>query len=222
MRSIGLIGSLAVLFASAPLAGQGTNRQARNTIPPGQRPPAGMCRIWIDGVAAGRQPAATDCQTAVATKPANSRVIWGDQTPFPGKGKFKTDESRGRTIPRTSDRVNGQGRGRDDGEDKVQDRDRRHDDGEDKVQDRNRRRDDDEDKVKDRDRQRGDGRNKAKGRHGRGDDDEDDDADDDRDDEDGRAAARSNTWPVLNGTAAGSVAQIRSMRSRKGKGHGDE
>ena len=63
-------------------------------IPPGQRPPAGMCRIWIDGVPPGQQPAPTDCQTAVATKPANARVIWGDQTAFPGKGngKFKNKE----------------------------------------------------------------------------------------------------------------------------------
>jgi hypothetical protein len=64
-------------------------------IPPGQRPPAGMCRIWIDGVPPGQQPAPTDCQTAVATKPANARVIFGgDGSSFPGKGngKFKNKE----------------------------------------------------------------------------------------------------------------------------------
>jgi hypothetical protein len=66
-------------------------------IPPGQLPPAGMCRIWIDGVPPGRQPAPTDCQTAVATKPANARVIFGgDGTSFPGKGngKFKNKEKQ--------------------------------------------------------------------------------------------------------------------------------
>ena len=62
-------------------------------IPPGQLPPAGMCRIWIDGVPPGQQPAPTDCQTAVATKPANARVIWGDQTAFPGKGKGKSGKN---------------------------------------------------------------------------------------------------------------------------------
>ena len=64
-------------------------------IPPGQMPPAGMCRVWIDGVPPGQQPAPTDCQTAVATKPANARVIFGgDGTSFPGKGngKFKNKE----------------------------------------------------------------------------------------------------------------------------------
>jgi hypothetical protein len=69
----------------------GTSSQSRKSdhIPPGQRPPAGMCRVWIDGVPPGQQPAPTDCQTAVATKPANARVIWGDQSAFPGKGKGK-------------------------------------------------------------------------------------------------------------------------------------
>src|SRR5690348_454759 len=57
-----------------------TEQRRSDNIPPGQRPPAGMCRIWIDGVPPGQQPAPTDCQTAVATKPANARVIWGDQT----------------------------------------------------------------------------------------------------------------------------------------------
>lgn len=115
MRSIAMIGSVAALFISLPLAAQNNkfrtddinrggriqlpssvqeqrdrdSRRAGNKIPPGHLPPAGMCRIWIDGVPPGRQPAPTDCQTAVATKPANARVIWGDQTPFPGKGKDK-------------------------------------------------------------------------------------------------------------------------------------
>ena len=65
-----------------------------NKIPPGHLPPAGMCRIWIDGVPPGRQPAPTDCQTAVATKPANARVIWGDQSAFPGKGKGKFKQGK--------------------------------------------------------------------------------------------------------------------------------
>jgi hypothetical protein len=71
---------------------QGTTQDTRKSdhVPPGQLPPAGMCRVWIDGVPPGQQPAPTDCQTAVATKPANARVIWGDQTAFPGKGKGKS------------------------------------------------------------------------------------------------------------------------------------
>jgi hypothetical protein len=125
MRSIGSLGTLAALLLGAPMAAHAqvsikdrvgailmpTTQQDRTTrdrnghdkIPPGQLPPAGMCRIWIDGVPPGRQPAPTDCQTAVRTKPANARVIWGDQTPFPGKGKGKINKSD-RDDDRTWDR----------------------------------------------------------------------------------------------------------------------
>jgi hypothetical protein len=72
-------------------------RKNSDKIPPGQLPPAGMCRIWIDGVPPGRQPAPTDCQTAVATKPANARVIWGDQSAFPGKGEGKFNKGKGKS-----------------------------------------------------------------------------------------------------------------------------
>ena len=43
------------------------------------RPPPGMCRIWIDGVPAERQPAPTDCATAMRRRPSNARVIFGDE-----------------------------------------------------------------------------------------------------------------------------------------------
>jgi hypothetical protein len=65
--------------AAVPAMAQGKGR-GNDGIPPGQRPPAGMCRIWINGVPPGRQPAATDCATAAAQRPANARIIYGDQT----------------------------------------------------------------------------------------------------------------------------------------------
>ena len=49
-------------------------------VPPGHMPPAGMCRIWIDGVPPGRQPAPTDCTTAERTRPSNARVIYGSES----------------------------------------------------------------------------------------------------------------------------------------------
>lgn len=150
MRSIAVIGALATL-ATAPLSAQGKfrtgdiipggrvpstvmdqiptgdqqdqrNSRKSDRIPPGQLPPAGMCRIWIDGVPPGRQPAPTDCQTAVATKPANARVIWGDQSSFPGKGKGKFDKSKGH----------------DDDDDEFEDRRRGHDDDDDRNEARDR------------------------------------------------------------------------------------
>ena len=51
---------------------------AGTTVPDGYRPPAGMCRIWIDNVPPDRQPAPTDCATAVRRRPANAKVIFGD------------------------------------------------------------------------------------------------------------------------------------------------
>jgi hypothetical protein len=138
MRPIAIVGALAAI-AAAPLSAQGqfrtgdinpSNRlpspvtgqilgqdeeqgktRKSDRIPPGQLPPAGMCRIWIDGVPPGRQPAPTDCQTAVATKPANARVIWGDQTAFPGEANGKFSK-------------HGKGKGND----KVKDHDRDDDD----------------------------------------------------------------------------------------------
>ena len=47
-------------------------------VPPGFYPPAGMCRIWVNGVPAAQQPAPTDCASAVRNRPANGKVLFGD------------------------------------------------------------------------------------------------------------------------------------------------
>jgi len=56
-------------------------------VPPGYSPPAGMCRIWITGVPPGQQPAPTDCPSAVRNRPANGRVLFGDEPAKSKKGK---------------------------------------------------------------------------------------------------------------------------------------
>jgi hypothetical protein len=58
-------------------------------------PPVGMCRIWINQVPAGQQPAPTDCASAVRNRPANGKVLFGDQPP---KGK-KTKTEKGNSSP---------------------------------------------------------------------------------------------------------------------------
>jgi hypothetical protein len=68
-------------------------RSGRNRIPPGQLPPKGMCRVWIDGVPPGQQPPVTDCATAERNRVANSRVIYGDRESFPGRGKGKVKKN---------------------------------------------------------------------------------------------------------------------------------
>lgn len=56
-------------------------------VPKGYQPPAGMCRIWIKGVPPGQQPAPTDCPSAVRNRPANGRVLFGDEPAKSRKGK---------------------------------------------------------------------------------------------------------------------------------------
>ena len=51
------------------------------SIPKQYMPPAGMCRIWVDNVPAARQPAPTNCETAIRNRPPNARVIFPE-----GKG----------------------------------------------------------------------------------------------------------------------------------------
>jgi hypothetical protein len=82
MKTSSVLLTIAVLAAAAgPASAQGRGRgKGNDNIPPGQRPPAGMCRIWINGVPPGHQPAPTDCQTAVRNQPPNSQIIWGDNT----------------------------------------------------------------------------------------------------------------------------------------------
>lgn len=60
-------------------------------IPASERPPAGMCRIWLDDVPAAQQPAPTDCASAVRNRPAKGRVIFGDDYLAP-KRKDTTDK----------------------------------------------------------------------------------------------------------------------------------
>jgi hypothetical protein len=61
-------------------------------VPPGFYPPAGMCRIWINGVPAAQQPAPTDCASAVRNRPANGKVLFGPERPK--SKKSKSDKSK--------------------------------------------------------------------------------------------------------------------------------
>ena len=69
-------------------------RQQQTKVPPAYRPPAGMCRIWIEGVPANQQPAPTDCVTAVRNRPVNGTVIFGEDSPKRGKEKSRKGKSK--------------------------------------------------------------------------------------------------------------------------------
>lgn len=92
MKQLQLILIAGIVAAAAP-ARVWAQQPSKDTskrgalIPADARPPKGMCRIWIDGVPAAQQPAATDCPTALKNRPANARVIFGDDYPDSTKSK---------------------------------------------------------------------------------------------------------------------------------------
>src|SRR5688500_20273577 len=80
-------------------------------VPPGHWPSAGRCRVWIDGVAPGRQPRETDCLTARRTVPPNGRVLEGASR-YPDDRYGRTDRYGRDDDDR--DRRDDERRGRDD------------------------------------------------------------------------------------------------------------
>lgn len=79
LRSLGVLGmTAAILAVVSPRSAMAQKGQGSQDIPAGSRPPAGMCRIWLDNVPAAQQPAPTDCASAVRNRPAKGRVIFGD------------------------------------------------------------------------------------------------------------------------------------------------
>ena len=47
-------------------------------VPSSERPPPGMCRVWLDKVPAASQPAPTSCSKAIQMRPPNGHVIFGE------------------------------------------------------------------------------------------------------------------------------------------------
>ena len=78
MRLILTLAGVLSITAAAPAGAQGRGRGV-DTIPTAYKPPAGMCRIWLDDVPPARQPAPTECASAVRNRPSNGRVIFGDE-----------------------------------------------------------------------------------------------------------------------------------------------
>ena len=80
IRVLCLAGSLASL-AALPLGAQEKSTRepkAASNVPQSAQPPAGLCRVWLENVPAGQQPAPTDCATAIKNRPNNARIVFGD------------------------------------------------------------------------------------------------------------------------------------------------
>lgn len=67
-------------LVAAPIGAQQdkVKDEKAETIPKAAYPPAGLCRVWLNGVAASQQPAATDCTSAIRNLPGNAKVLFGD------------------------------------------------------------------------------------------------------------------------------------------------
>jgi hypothetical protein len=82
------------------ILGRSDDQRASARVPRGHLPPRGMCRVWIDGVPPGRQPAPTSCANAQRDRVhygANARVIYGDDESHPGRGNGRYKNRDGRT-----------------------------------------------------------------------------------------------------------------------------
>ena len=88
---LGLTAALACA-AFTSVSAQQRSRSAADSIPAAYRPPAGMCRVWIDGVPSDKQSAPTDCATAARNRPSNGRVIYGDNGQS-GRPKWRGGDS---------------------------------------------------------------------------------------------------------------------------------
>jgi hypothetical protein len=68
---------LALAATSADAQGRGNSK---GKVPPGHMPPAGLCRVWYDGVPPGRQPRPTSCAEAerTAARDRGARVIYSE------------------------------------------------------------------------------------------------------------------------------------------------
>lgn len=91
--TLGLIISAAAPVMAQQPTSKDSAKKGATPIPANARPPKGMCRIWIDGVPAAQQPAATDCPSAVKNRPSNGRVIFGDDYADSAKAKA-TDKAK--------------------------------------------------------------------------------------------------------------------------------
>jgi len=90
IRSTVVMLSLAMLATAGSASAQvWENRQDRRDrreiareqgVPPGQLPPANLCRVWYDNRPNGQQPAATNCREAelIASRNRNARVVYGE------------------------------------------------------------------------------------------------------------------------------------------------
>ena len=115
-----MVRSTALLFLSLAIVGVTTDAQAQGRwdrrdrnevarlqgVPPGQMPPADLCRVFYDNRAYGRQPSAMNCRQAeaIAARNRDARVIYGENAFAYRSGYGNSADPRwGNRDPRYSD-----------------------------------------------------------------------------------------------------------------------
>lgn len=88
----GVTGGVAGVAAQSPSLPPG--------VPAAYAPPEGMCRVWLKDVPAVQQPAPTDCQSAVRSRPAGATVIYG---PEPRRSSFSPSDWSRPTVRQARD-----------------------------------------------------------------------------------------------------------------------
>ncbi|MBC7789913.1 MAG: hypothetical protein H7Z74_08195 [Anaerolineae bacterium] len=96
MNRFAVIVSLAAAAAFANPA-EAQRRDRGENIPAEYRPPAGQCRIWIDGIAPGLQPKPTSCEAAERAARENTHIIYGSQVQFPSSQTSGSSQAGGWT-----------------------------------------------------------------------------------------------------------------------------
>lgn len=102
MKTLTILGLMLAATTSVAAAQQTPQpKTAKPAIPADQRPPKGMCRIWLKDVPSAQQPAATECAVAVKNCPPNGQVIFGDtdETKVKVKQPAATPETAKKSVP---------------------------------------------------------------------------------------------------------------------------
>jgi hypothetical protein len=94
----------AAVVGCAPASAQGSRDVGYGGVPPQEYPARGMCRIWLDGLAANQQPPVTDCATARRGAQSQIRVLDGNEPRNVAGGWHPQNDCRDRNRDGTCDR----------------------------------------------------------------------------------------------------------------------
>jgi hypothetical protein len=78
VRGVTLAAAAALVLGSSSATAQDKPKEEEIIIPASAMPPEGMCRVWLKDVPERSQPAATDCATAIKSRPRDALLLLGE------------------------------------------------------------------------------------------------------------------------------------------------